>query len=93
MKEVIALLEKTKTQIRQAHGSSVYQPTQAARKVTDILMKSLGEYANVERNSEERFLLPSGARMILMPTKLAHYLIIAEINGQFKILWTAPITK
>ena len=92
MKEVIALLEKTKMQVRQTQGSTVYQPTQAARKVMDMLMPEFQKLISAENVNESKFLLPPNTRMIVVPTRLLHFLVVAQFNGQYKILWTAPIT-
>jgi hypothetical protein len=92
MKDVISLLEKTKAQVKQAHGSSVHQTTKAARTMLDKLMPELLKHVSVETRNESVWGLPPNTRLIAVPTRLLHYIVVAQINGQYKILWTEPIT-
>lgn len=91
--EVTLLLEQVNALLKQEQGESAFRLTSEARRVVPQIMD--GEEAGrigVIVLTEEHWGLPPGTRMLSVTTLSMQRLEIAEVYGQYRVLWATTIS-
>ncbi|NOT62779.1 MAG: hypothetical protein HOP19_21430 [Acidobacteria bacterium] len=92
MREIAIVLEKTTASMKKTVGSNAYQPTLVARRLATKLRMGLQPNQVSDGRVEYGLKMPRDAKVIYMPTMLMHFLVIAKVEGHYKVYWAEVIS-